>query len=85
MSRVIVDGRLSGSLSSVGTLNGTLSSNATLSGGLTVPRSTSGANDYERLKNKPSIESVELTGDKTFEELGLASIDNTELMELLTF
>ena len=85
MSRVIIDGTLSGSLSPVGTLSGTLSSAPTLNGGLTVPRSAPGANDYERLNNKPSIESVELIGDKTFEDLGLEAIDNTELMDLLTF
>lgn len=49
------------------------------------PASGSGTKDYEELKNKPQIESVELVGNKTFEELGLESIDNEELMSLLTF
>lgn len=41
-------------------------------------------NDYEQLKNKPKIESVTLSGNKTFEDLGLSSISNTDLMDLLT-
>ena len=41
-------------------------------------------NDYEQLKNKPQIESVTLSGNKTFEDLGLSSISNTDLMDLLT-
>ena len=44
---------------------------------------TPGTDNYERLYNKPSIESVTLIGDKTFEELGLESISNIELHNLL--
>ena len=33
-----------------------------------------GSNDYNDLVNKPSIEGVELIGDKTLEELGAANI-----------
>lgn len=40
-------------------------------------------NDYEELVNKPSIESVTLVGDKTFEQLGLSSITADELLEIL--
>lgn len=38
--------------------------------------------NYNNLKNKPSIEDVELIGNKTFEELGLAEIDNIEIDKL---
>lgn len=34
-----------------------------------------GDGDYERLDNKPSIEGVELSGDKTFQELGIFQTD----------
>jgi hypothetical protein len=34
-----------------------------------------GTYDYERLRNKPSINDVELIGNKTSEELGLASLE----------
>lgn len=41
-------------------------------------------NDYNDLRNKPRIEGVELIGDKTFEELNLQSLTNTELENMLT-
>ena len=40
--------------------------------------------DYELLRNKPSIESVTLIGNKTFAELGMIHITNLELALLLT-
>lgn len=39
--------------------------------------------DYEALDNKPSIEGVELIGDKTFEDLSLQGITNSELENML--
>ena len=42
-----------------------------------------GTADYSELKNKPSIESVELDGNKSFEELGLQSMTLQELDNLL--
>lgn len=44
---------------------------------------TGGTNDYTRLKNKPSINSNELIGDKTFEQLGLVSLTNEQIENLL--
>lgn len=41
-----------------------------------------GTSDYEKLKNKPSIEDVELVGNKSFEELGLEKMDNMEILKL---
>lgn len=38
---------------------------------------------YMSLANKPSIEQIELVGDKTFEELGLNSISKDEINNLL--
>lgn len=38
--------------------------------------------DYEALFNKPKINTVTLIGDKSFEDLGLESITNTELNEM---
>lgn len=45
---------------------------------------TPGTDNYERLYNKPSIESVTLIGDKTFEELGLQHISNMEIRIIIT-
>ena len=41
--------------------------------------STSGTNDYNDLINKPSIEGVELVGDKTLEELGVEALTPQEI------
>lgn len=41
-------------------------------------------NDYNDLRNKPSIEGVTLEGDKTFEELNLQRLTNAELENMLT-
>lgn len=40
-------------------------------------------NDYEKLKNKPSINEVELSGDKSFEELGISPLSNLEIMQII--
>lgn len=40
--------------------------------------------DYNALTNKPQIENVELVGDKSFSDLGLANISNKRLEQLLT-
>ena len=40
--------------------------------------------DYEELNNKPLIEDVELLGNKTFIQLGIAPIDSNDLLEILT-
>lgn len=58
-----------------------------------IMRSTLGAimqstdyntNDYEDLFNKPRIESNELIGDRTFEELGLTNIGIDELRHIFS-
>lgn len=41
--------------------------------------------DYNLLKNKPQIESVELDGNKTFNDLGLSNISNMRLEQLIKF
>lgn len=39
--------------------------------------------EYNILENKPSIENIELIGNKTFEELGVTSIERHEIGNLL--
>lgn len=43
-----------------------------------------GTTDYNALSNKPSIEAVTLVGNKTFSDLGLDSLTNSEIEALLT-
>jgi len=53
---------------------------------LNTKLSTSGGDisiNYERLRNKPQIESVELIGNKTLEELGIINIPADELARIL--
>ena len=40
-------------------------------------------NDYNGLKNKPSIEGVILQGDKSFEQLGISAMSVTEIEKIL--
>lgn len=44
-----------------------------------------GTNDYEKLKNKPSINGVELVKNKSFSDLGMDIISNHELEDMLKF
>lgn len=48
-----------------------------------VTSSGSNTDNYNYLRNKPSIESVELKGNKTLEELGLCNIPADELASIL--
>ena len=63
-------------------INGNVSSDGKLSGNVYLPR-TKMVNDYEELNNKPKIESVVLSGNKTFDDLGMSSITIEELLEIL--
>ena len=76
-------GSVEGTLSGIGTLEGELSDMGQLTGDLTVPGVVLERN-YERLRNKPSIESVTLIGNKDFPDLGLTSISADDLIEILT-
>lgn len=77
-------GTIVGSLSATGTLSGNISSPSALSGGLTLPKVIKRSNDYEELQNLPQIEGITLIGNKSFAQLNMARITNTELEELLT-
>lgn len=41
------------------------------------------SDDYEDLFNKPSINGVELKGNKTFEQLGEETLTNSELKDII--
>ena len=43
----------------------------------------SGTSDYEKLKNKPHLNGVELVGDKSLEDVGFVALSNSELEKLL--
>ena len=65
---------------------------AAMSGSLNAETGTSGSlnmaervyeNDYEKLRNKPSINGVKLIQDKSFEDLGDHVLTNFEILELM--
>lgn len=60
-------------------VTGTMGATATL--GQTVI--VGGTTDYERLRNLPSIEGVTLIGDKTFPQLSMSKLTNSEIEALL--
>ena len=48
-----------------------------------IIRAGTAGSDYEGLKNKPQINSVELTGNRSLESLGIEKITNSEILNLL--
>lgn len=43
-----------------------------------------GTTDYNDLNNKPQINSVELMGNKSFDDLGMSALSNMEIYNILT-
>ena len=72
---------LSGSISAA-KMSGSLNTDTGMSGDLKMAERVY-ENDYEKLKNKPSINGVELVQDKSFEELGDHVLTNFEILELM--
>ena len=56
-------------------IRGSVKGNGCLSGQLSGHPPT---NDYEKLSHKPQINGVELSGDKSFEELGMKLVFATK-------
>ena len=46
------------------------------------PMGPMGTSNYTDLLNRPSIESIELTGNKTFEDLGIISITKSDIINI---
>ena len=72
---------LSGNIS-VAAMSGSLNADTGMSGDLKMAERVY-ENDYEKLKNRPSINGVELVQDKSFEELGDHVLTNFEILELM--
>ena len=72
---------LSGNIS-VASMSGSLNADMGMSGDLKMAERVY-ENDYEKLKNKPSINGVELVQDKSFEDLGDHVLTNFEILELM--
>lgn len=61
-------------MSQIPELKATISAQQGLSGTL-----NNTVNDYDLLKNKPSIESVVLVGDKRLQDLGITKLSNSDI------
>ena len=72
---------LSGNISAA-SMSGSLNAETGMSGSLNMAERVY-ENDYEKLRNKPSINGVELIKDKSFEELGVSPMTNSEILEIL--
>ena len=72
---------LSGNISAA-SVSGNLNADTGMSGDLKMAERVY-ENDYEKLKNKPSINGVELVQDKSFEDLGDHVLTNFEILELM--
>ena len=73
---------LSAEISSGASVSASISSGAGISGELSKAESIIEKN-YEKLTNKPKINSIELVGDRSFEELGDHTLTNFEILELM--
>ena len=60
-------------------VTGTMGASATLGQTVTI----GGTTDYERLRKLPSIEGVTLIGNKTFPQLNMSKLTNSEIEALL--
>lgn len=83
MSDIIIKKNIDGDMSPLSNIDGDINSLSNLNGSITYGNGLSGTKDYNKLINKPQIESVELIGDKSFAELGLNAIDTIEILEIL--
>ena len=72
---------LSGNISAA-SASGSLNTDTGMSGDLKMAERVY-ENNYEKLKNKPSINGVELVQDKSFEDLGDHVLTNFEILELM--
>ena len=78
MSTIEQKGKLQGRASPAVNINGNVQGQKSLTG--IANGSTS--NDYEKLLNLPSIEDIQLKGNKSFEDLGLEECSNLEIDSL---
>lgn len=82
MSDIIIKKNIDGDMSPLSNIDGDINSLSNLNGSITYGNGV-GTRDYNKLYNKPQIESIELIGDKSFAELGLNAIDAIEILEIL--
>ena len=63
-------------------MSGSINPNTAMSGDLKMAE-RSYENDYEKLKNKPSINGVELVGNQSFDDLGMSELTALDVFNIL--
>ena len=81
MNKTVV---IDGDMNLLNRIDGEVNLHSQIDGEMDTILNAGGTRDYERLQNLPSIESVTLIGNKTFEQLGMSSLSNMEIEELLS-
>lgn len=77
--------KVTGNISPIKAISGNINAQKSISGNITYGVGKGETiKDYDLLINKPQIESVELQGNKTFEELGLYNMEADEILSILT-
>lgn len=74
---------VNGDLSPLSNIDGNINGLSNIKGNMTYGLGY-GTRDYNKLLNKPQIESVELVGNKTFSDLGLETLDAIDILSILT-
>lgn len=77
----IVTEALTGRVSASSTIHGTLTGNTPISGSISKARSIV-EKDYEKLENKPSINEVELIGNKNLEDLNVTEFTRLDIIRI---
>ena len=79
---IIIKKNIDGDITPLSNINGDINSLSNINGNIANGNGRS-TRDYNKLINKPQIESIELIGDKTFEELGLSSLEVSDILNIL--
>lgn len=74
--------KINGSIKSTDIIKGNLTNQNNIRGNIVYPNGIE-IRDYELLFNKPQIETVELIGNKSFDDLGLSKISVNEINSIL--
>ena len=81
MNNLVPRPAIYGVVTNNGAIAGTITPHGTM-GATVQPGGSGGTRDYERLNNKPCIEDVELTGNRTLADFGMGAADAYDIHQL---
>lgn len=74
---------ISGTLSNELEITGSIDTLKNVKGSLSTPTEKIVPGDYDKLRNKPSIENVTLQGNKTIDQIGVGTMTVQEIEKIL--